>query len=96
MKAELPVYLANRAKTRKNEQLPNFLATAVASALTDEGCLFTLQTVQKQEKMNLRIAWPQLLLCNALTGASKMFLFFFAVEYIISKSNKILHFKTTC
>ena len=36
MKAELPVYLANYAKTRKNEQLPtkNWLATTVASAFT--------------------------------------------------------------
>ena len=35
IKAELPVYLANRAKSRKKEELPkNYLATAVARALT--------------------------------------------------------------
>ena len=85
MKAELPVYLANCAKTRKNEQLPNCLATAVASALTDEGCPFTLQTLQKQGKMNSypRIARPQLLLVHSLVAISRMFCFLFRIEYII-------------
>ena len=33
---------------------------------------------------------------SALTAALRMFCFFFAIEYIIPKSNMMLHFKIIC